>query len=514
MQAKAGQTSDHAAVSASSASTTAGSTPAVNAAQGKAQPGSQAGHSAAVDSGAQAAGGLAQTNTEEESAPEARKVQHSLPPILQQLLSKTAKNKSPTPDTLPPNPASIPAPPGESQTPATAASSAPTEQARSAPAIPQPATATAGAPLLIQGPVIPGLSGGVPQFGSMTPLPPPTPAPCAPASQISFGSISQPQLSAQPGPASWSLPSAQISALLDEGTPHSSAPTEQSSGHARQAQPDAAHTDRPAEDSHEPVPQSVPSIPQRTLPAVHVNGHLESPRPHAAHSTVPVNSVPSPPIQKPQPVKRPQPARKPYMADVPSARPSQPGGRPPPPGFGAMPKSTPRPPIDSSMHSAPSAVGREPDEAPRQAQQQPKSLEPSKAAAAVSEEQASAPSVAPGSSAASDSSWHSASMRLGQEPQPEVMTSPRSASSQSSNAQHSQPATNGTAQHHKAVAPVAREIAHIGSWHSAPSKQRHSAPAAKSGEEDDISQSFCCPITQVSLHIGFIHRAACFAELV
>lgn len=507
MQAKAGQTPGHAAAPASSASTTAGSKPAEDPAQGKAQPGSKAGDATATDSGAPAAGGLAQTNTAEQPAPEARKVQHSLPPIIQQLLSKTGKNKLPATDALAPTPASTSTPARAFLVPAMA-SAALLEQPGTGRAMPQAATADAGAPLLLQGSVIQGLSGGAPQFGSMPPLLPPTPALSTPASQISFGSISEPQLSAQPAPASWSLPSAQISALLHEGTPHSSAPTEQSSGHVKQAQPDAAHIDRPAEDSYEPVSQSVPSTLHGALPVAHLNQQLESLQPNAAHSTMPENLALTPTRQRPQPTKRPQPARKPYMGDGPSSRPPQPGSRPPPPGFGAVPTGTSRPPSNSSMHSASSAARREPNEATPQAQQ-PKSLVPSKAAAAVVEEQASPPSVAPGSSAASDTSWHSASIGFGQEAQSEMMASPRSVSSQSGNAQRSKPALNGIAQHHKAAAPVTRETAHTDSFHSAPRKQLHKTPAAKSGEEDDIPQSFCCPITQVSCHVGCIlHRAA------
>ena len=468
-------------------------------AQAGAQPESTAAEAAPVDTSASAAGGPVQSSMAEQPITEERKVQHSLPPMIQQLLSKTAKLKLPMPETPLPAPASIPAPAAAPQAEA-AALSAPLDQSSDDAVVPQPAAATAQAPLLTGGALFPGLLGEAPHFGSLLALPPPTDAAIRPPIQISFGSISEPRLIAEPEPASTSLPSAQSSALPYEETPHSSGPAEHMNGHVRLSLPEEV-PDRPAEEFPEAVQQAASVGLQGTLPSQQLNGDLLSSQPYAAPSTMPENLAPMPAVQRPQPLKRPQPARKAYMPSSLPPKPSQPSARPPPPGFGAMPASSSRPQSNSSMQSAPSAAGRQPDEAPLQTQQ-PKHLEPVQAAAAAADkEKGSAPRVTPGSSAASESSWHSASTHLGTQAQPEMVASPRSVSSQSSSAQHQPPATNGMAQHHEAAAPVAAHAAHSNGFHSAHSKQLQMSPATQSGEEDDVPHSFCCPITQVGHHI-------------
>ena len=496
MQATVGKALGHAAAYASSAPTKDGAKPSESGGLADAQPDSKASEASPVDDSAPAAGAPAQTSTAEQPVTEERKVQHSLPPMIQQLLSKTAKLKLPMPEALDPAPGSIFAPASAPQAEAAAPFPVPSEQSSSETALPQAAIATAQAPHYMQGSLFPGLSGEAPHFGSLLALPPPTDAATRAPIQFSFGSISEPQLTAEPEPASSSLPSAQISALFHEGTPHSSGPAEHSNGHARPWQPETT-PDRPAEELHEPVGQAASVGLQGALPSHHLNGDLQSPQPYAAPSTMPENPAPKS-VQRPQPVKRPQPVRKAYMPSSLPPKPSQPSARPPPPGFGALPASASRPQSSSSMQSALSAAGRQPDEAPPQAQQ-PKRPEP--AAAAADKEQGMAPSATPGSSGASESSWHSASTHLGKQAQPEMMASPRSTSSHSSSMQHQQPTANGMAQHHEVATPVTMHAARGNSFHSAHSKQLQMSPATQSGEEDDVPHCFCCPITQVGYHV-------------
>ncbi len=494
MQATAGKTLGHAAAYPSSASIDEGARPSESRAQADAQLDSKAAEAAPVDNRAPAPAGPVQTSTAEQPITEERKVQHSLPPMIQQLLSKTAKLKLPMPEVPVPALGSIPAPAAAPQAEAAASSAAPDQSSEQA-VIPQAATATAQAPLFLQGSLFPGLSGEAPHFGSLLALPPPTNAAIRPPIQISFGSISQPQIVAEPEPASNSLPSVQVSALIHEELPHSGRPAEQSNGHVR-LQPPETMPDRPAEEPHEPVEQSASVGLQGVLPSQQLNGELQCTQPCAARSTTPENPAPTPAIQRPQPVKRPQPARRAYMPNVLPPKPSQPSARPPPPGFGAMPASAPRLPSDSSMQrmmqSVPNAGEGEPKEAPPHVRQ-PRKPEPIKAAAAAdNKEQGCGPSVTPGSSAASEASWHSASTQLGKEAHPEAAPSPRSTSSHSSTTQHSQHAANGSVRHHQTG-----DAAYSNGSHSAPSKQLLRSPATQSGEEDDVPHSFCCPITQV-----------------
>ena len=423
-----------------------------------------------------------------------RKQQHSLPPIIQQLLSKTAKYKPPAPDVPGPAPASTSAPASTFQAPAVA-SSAPLGDSCSDRPIPQAVTCIAQRLPFMQGSRLSALPGGVPQFGSMPPLPPPKPEALF---QGSFGGISQHHLMAALAPASRSQPSMHISDLLQAGTPHSSGPAEHCIGPVSQMQPHTAQADKPAEVSPGLVQQSVRAVQQGPLPATPLNGHLQPQQPDAFHGTMPETSASMPAMHRPQPVKRPQPGRKPYAATGLSPRP-QPGARAPPPGFVPAQACAPRPPSASSLQSAQSAARREPDKAPPWGQQ-PESLEPVKASLAAGTQQGHVPIVAPGSCAASDSSQHSASTDFGKEARPEAVGPPGNFSFRSSNEQHSQPAGDGMTQHHKAAYAVTVGAAHSNAFHSTPSKKLHKSQGAPSGEDVDVPHSFCCPITQVGFH--------------
>ena len=443
-----------------------------------------------------------QTSTEKEPATQARKQQHSLPPIIQQLLSKTAKQKPLAPDALPSAPASISTPASAPQAQAETVSS-PMKDSRRDSVIPQAVTGTAQALAFTQGSGFLALPGGVPQFGSMPPLPPPASASSDPLFQGGFGGISQHHPMAALASANTALPCMQISDLLQTGTPHSRGPAEHCDGSDRPVQPHAAQPDRPAEVVPAPVPQPVQAVQQGPLPAAQPNGHLQPPQPDAARSTMPENPASMPAIHRPQPQKRPQPGGKAPTMTFLSPRP-QPGARAPPPGFGPAQAYAPRPPSASSMQSAPSTARREPDKAPQPAQQ-PETPEPVMASVAAGRQRGDVPVVAPGSCAASDSSQHSASTDFGKEARSEAVAPPGSFSSRSSSEQHNQPLANGRAQHPDAAISVAVDASHSSAFHSVPSKKLHKVPPARSGDDADIPHSFCCPITQVGLQLKLVY---------
>ena len=129
--------------------------------------------------------------------------------------------------------------------------------------------------------------------------------------------------------------------------------------------------------------------------------------------------------------------------------------------------------------------------------QHPKSSEPVKAADA-GKVQGPAGVMLHGSRAPSDRTDRSTSTYLSREVLPEAALSPRSTSSHSSSMRHNQSAANGNVQPSTASAHAAGSVAQRNASHGTPTKQVPRKSPAKFGDEDDIPDSFCCPITQVS----------------
>ncbi len=331
----------------------------------------------------------------------------------------------------------------------------------------------------------------------------------------------------------------------------SESPAEGINGAASQSVQMGLHDNMPAAavngDLQPQQPEAIHSIVPKQAGSMH-RGSLKSPHPHAPKTEA---SVPA--VQRPQPMQRPQPERRPYVVNGPSYRP-QPSNRLPPPGFNSRPFPTtasphhtnhpgaqsshpgtksshtqnaesrrpyaPHSPVQQPRSSAPASAVEVSDGSYPSAQsstqkseswrphepqvQHPKSSEPVKAADA-GKVQGPAGVMLPGSRAPSDMTDCSTSTYLSREVLPEAALSPKSTSSHSSSMLHSQSAADGTGQPSMESAHAAGSIAQSNASHGTPTKQVQRKLPAKSGEEDDIPDSFCCPITQVSAEIKDLH---------
>ena len=270
VQVQTGQTPSHAAGAVSSASVVGEASEVESFADAVAQPDSKLSAAASLTSKAQPAEGRIQQadgsarpssagNSEQESAKEAKRQHESLPPIIQQLLSETAKYN---PHGVLPAPAES----SRSQAEGSAPSAAP-ETLTNESAIPQFGTMSPQAPSTTQGFILSALFGDlppqgapcIPQSGSMSALPPPEHATDTPQPQGSVLSISQPQaIAEQPSPIR-SLPSAQTSALLQLGTPEGNGPAEEHSTDPvrHQQRPELVLSESPAEGENGAASQSV-----------------------------------------------------------------------------------------------------------------------------------------------------------------------------------------------------------------------------------------------------------------
>ena len=273
--------------------------------------------SSAAASSAQAA---QQEEIPQEASPKPKP--QGLPPLIQQLLSRTAPIRPPA--SAAPSPQSSTS---QSQPPA---SSVPGENSAGATPVSQFGTVSAEATSATPGPVFVSLTGGAPQlpvkFGSMSPLPPPAPAlRPPPEAQVGVLELLQGQPEGQQSSAHSAVPNQQIDTMLDLGPAQHSRPAEQSARSSqRRPQPKAASTNGPAKQAGGPTVlvaqvsaagaahtgahmQQLPASPAaRSSPRLAYAPSRDPPKATQPYSTV--SEGPPAALQRPQPQQRPLPA--------------------------------------------------------------------------------------------------------------------------------------------------------------------------------------------------------------
>lgn len=398
---------------------------------------------------------------ERDEAATAKPMQQSLPPIIQQLLSKTARYRPP---------ATIPSPANSTEGSASQAlgpaSSTPQQVSTSVAPVPQfgsmspdkvhPALAWSGTALLASLEAS-ASTPSITQFGTITPQQ--APALMAPQPQQSSSGSLQPQ----PESRATHRPNEHIDGPILRPQPwavHTAQPAESTAGPVEQPHSSAVHTDRPVEAKHGSLEE------QPEASAVH------SDRPAEA-SSGPTGQQHSLPGKDPQSYaaqarglaaapQRPRPQPQPRPSMVNGIHRPGPSSRPPPPGFVSRAGSN-----SFGPGSAQQAEGRKPHEAaPPQPQQRIGSVQTILAGA-------------------------------GREEPPAASVSAASATSHASSMPHSLAAANGSAHSPAAVLPQGMSVAQSSNWQAATNSQLRRKRAAKAEDCDEIPDSFCCPITQV-----------------